>query len=80
MTIRSMFKTSIYLAAMLAGSLVLLAAGSAAQAGSGFHGFHHYQPPVARIPTGPNTWRPPACHLVGLNGKQIPCPHLLGPP
>jgi hypothetical protein len=52
MTIRSVFNTST-LAAVFAGSLTLLAAGGGAHAGSGFRGFHHYQPPIARIPTGP---------------------------
>ena len=53
MTIRSTFKTSITLAAMLAGSLALLAAdGGNAQAGSSLRSFHHYPPPTARLPTG----------------------------
>jgi len=54
MTIRSTFKTSIYLTSMLAGSLALLAAaGGNAQAGSSWRSFHRYPPPIARIPTGP---------------------------
>ena len=53
MTTRSTFRTSIYLAAMVAGSVVLLATGGGAQAGSVFRGFHHYPSPIARIPTGP---------------------------
>ena len=53
MTTRPMFKTSIYLVAMLAGSLALLAAGGGdAQAGSGMHAFHRYPPPIARLPSG----------------------------
>jgi hypothetical protein len=69
MTIRSTFKTSIYLAAMLAGSWALLAAaGGDAQAGSSSRGFHRYPSPIARIPTGPFKQNTPCIKVLHFLG------------
>ncbi len=67
MTIRSIFKTST-LAAVLAGTLALALAGSAAEAGDGIRGFHPGRPTYARIPTGPSKYFPVCVHWHGLPG------------
>jgi hypothetical protein len=67
MTIRLIFKTST-LAAVLAGTLALALAGSAAEAGDGIRGFHPGRPTYARIPTGPSKYFPACVHWHGLPG------------
>jgi hypothetical protein len=65
MTIRSIFKTST-LAAVVAGTLALALAGSAAEAGDGIRGFHPGRPTYARMPSGPSKYFPGCVHWHGL--------------
>jgi hypothetical protein len=67
MTIRSIFATST-LVAILAATLALALAGSAAEAGDGIRGFHPGRPSYARISTGPSKFWPGCIHWHGLPG------------
>jgi hypothetical protein len=70
MTFRSIFTTST-LVAVLAGTLALALAGSAAEAGNGIRGFPPGRPTYARIPTGPSKYFPVCVHWHGLPGCLV---------
>jgi hypothetical protein len=70
MTIRSIFKTSTSLAALLALSLLSTIGG--AEAESGIRSYQPRHPPIARIPTGPDKMKMP-CVRMPLPGKPEHC-------